>query len=185
MQDHQKQTILEKEDADSLHEAITRRQSQGQIEDDDNDKLSKFNEFLLTEKVLNDRRVHIVSSINAKIAEMRLIHDLRKMNIGDLVIKDELKDARLDEAFTPFQAIVDTMLHDEDLPQEVRKFFTQRKPEHQNIDRPVVDSESRQSYLDLNEFQMKYIRAKWDNYLDRKLEQLQYTNTKDATDRYN
>jgi len=68
--------------------------------------------------------VHIVSSINAKIAEMRLIHDLRKMNIGDLVIKDELKDARLDEAFTPFQAIVDTMLHDEDLPQEVRKFFT-------------------------------------------------------------
>jgi hypothetical protein len=56
----------------------------------------------LTEKVLNDRRVHIVSSINAKIAEMRLIHDLRKMNIGDLVIKDELKDARLDEAFTPF-----------------------------------------------------------------------------------
>jgi flagellar motor switch/type III secretory pathway protein FliN len=124
MQDHQKQTILEKEDADSLHEAITRRQSQGQIEDDDNDKLSKFNEFLLTEKVLNDRRVHIVSSINAKIAEMRLIHDLRKMNIGDLVIKDELKDTRLDEAFTPFQAIVDTMLHDEDLPQEVRKFFT-------------------------------------------------------------
>lgn len=43
-----------------------------------------------------------MSSINAKIAEMRLIHDLRKMNIGDLVIKDELKDARLDEAFTPF-----------------------------------------------------------------------------------
>lgn len=185
MQDHQKQEIRDMELDETIHETITKKQSQGYYDEDDDQKLSKLGEFVLTKKVLNEKRTHIVSSISMKIAEMRLIHDLRKMSIGDLILKQELRDERLDEAFTPFQALVDKMVSDEDLPQEVRKFFSKPQPELQNLDRPIVDSQTRQNYMDLNELQMKYIRAKWDNYLDRKLEQLQWTNTKHATDTYN
>jgi len=47
--------------------------------------------------------------------------------------------------------------------------------EVQNLEFPVVDAESSKRYTDTMEFQMKYMQAKWDHYVDSKLSQVQIT----------
>jgi hypothetical protein len=44
------------------------------------------------------------------------------------------------------------------------------KPEEQNLMFPVSDASSSRYKTQIDEFQLKYFRAKWDHYIDRILQ---------------
>lgn len=49
------------------------------------------------------------------------------------------------------------------------------RAEKQNLKFAVTDARSSRQKLGIDEIQLKYIRAKWDHYLDQKLAQIQIT----------
>ena len=48
-------------------------------------------------------------------------------------------------------------------------------PELQNLAMPVFNEQSSRDYIDQNEIQEKYFKAKWDHYVDKKLSMIRLT----------
>lgn len=73
------------------------------------------------------------------IASMRLVHQLKRMNIVD-ILND--KDENIHESFTPFQMLAEQLIDDPSLPQEFRKIMNLVRPENQNMKFVVDDAKS-------------------------------------------
>jgi hypothetical protein len=84
-----------------------------------------------------------------------------------LILKDN--DPNLHGSFTPYQTLLERMNDDPALPQEFRKLLNTPEAEKQNMRFAVYDAKSSKEKQQLDEVQIKYLRAKWDHYLDLKL----------------
>lgn len=71
--------------------------------------------------------------------------------------------------------MTEQLLDDPSLPQEFRKIMNIVRPENQNMKFVVDDARSSREKLGFDHIQIKYLRAKWDHYIDQKLSQLQIT----------
>lgn len=60
------------------------------------------------------------SELEKKLAEIRLLHSLKKMSIQDIL---EDGDPVLDRSFSPFRQISRQIKDDPELPQEIRRFL--------------------------------------------------------------
>lgn len=88
-------------------------------------------------------------------------------------MKDILEDgdSNFEESFAPYQLLTRQIKNDPELPLELRKVLNQVNYEPQNLGFPVTDAASSKLFTDTNELQMKYMKAKWDHYLNSKISQ--------------
>jgi len=98
--------------------------------------------------------------------QIRMLHSLKKMDINDVLLDG---DKIFGTSFTPYREFTREIANDPEIPGEIRKIINRTRAEAQNQEFPVYDAVTSKLYTDLNEFQMKYLKAKWAHYVDRHL----------------
>ena len=107
------------------------------------------------------------------MAEIRFIHSLKKLEFGEVYNFD-------DPNFKHAPVFNDTRDSEflSDIPEEFKKIYNKRVfiPETQDYSKGFVTNEATaRLHDDMDEITTKYFRAKWDFYVQEKLNQLQLT----------
>lgn len=93
---------------------------------------------------------------------------MRNLKLSD-ILNDG--DEMLDRSFSPYREFTRMVKDDPELPQELRRILNNPRQELQNMEFPVTDAESSKYFTDTMDFKMKYLKAKWQHYVDMKLSQ--------------
>lgn len=104
-----------------------KQQIRGSSEADLNYPWKNQLEDLVEKKIVKQK---FIWGLEKKLLEIRLLHNLRKMKLTDVLDYDN--DPNLSRSFTPIQHFTDLMAYDPQFPQEIRKMIAAIKPEKQN-----------------------------------------------------
>ena len=161
-----REALEEKEEKMIMQMQQTEKEAEGAFFDEESTRQIKT----VGSKIIKKKMFE--SELEKKIAEVRLLHSLKNLKLSD-VLDDG--DEILDSSFSPYRQITRQIKDDPELPQELRRILNNPRVELQNLNFPVTDAQSSKYYTDTMELKMKYLKAKWEHYLDSKLSQVQVT----------